>query len=231
LLFTVMLVLHGKDYYVAPIYPMLFAGGAVAWEHVLAKWCAPRLRAWAQVALLALVAVTGAALVPLAVPLFSPEDYVAYSRKLNPPLAKQEVHHESPLPQIFSDQFGWPELVQKVAQIYNSLSPEERSKAAILAGNYGEAGAIDLLGAKYGLPAAISGHQTYFFWGPRDYKGEVVIALQRSRKDLEEAFASVEDAGSHYHKWGMAEENCPIYLCRGLKRPLAEVWPRVKHWN
>ena len=110
-------------------------------------------------------------------------------------------------------------------------SPEKRSKTAILAGNYGEAGAIDLFGPQYGLPSAISGHQTYFFWGPRQYTGEVIIALQQRRKGLEEAFTSVEEAGVHYHKWGMAEENSPIYICRGLKRPLAEVWPSVKHWN
>jgi len=145
--------------------------------------------------------------------------------------AKQEVHHQSALLQLFSDQFGWPELVSEVAQIYHSLPPEEQPKAAILTGNYGEAGAIDLFGPKYGLPAAISGHQTYYFWGPRHYTGEVVIVLQHGRKDLEIRFASVQYAGEHYHKWGMAEENAPIYVCRGLKRPLAEVWPRTKHWN
>ena len=86
-------------------------------------------------------------------------------------------------------------------------------------------------GPKYGLPAAISGHQTYYFWGPRHYTDEVVIVLQNGRKDLETRFASVQYAGEHYHKWGMAEENAPIYVCRGVKRPLAEVWPRTKHWN
>jgi hypothetical protein len=164
-------------------------------------------------------------------PLLSPEGYVAYQNRLGIGLPKTEVHHQGPLPQLFGDQFGWPELVSQVAQIYTSLSPEERSKAAILTGNYGEAGAIDFFGPKYGLPPAISGHQTYFFWGPRDYTGEVIITLQYDRSDLEPHCASVQDAGPHYHPWGMAEENAEIYICRGLKPPLAELWPRVKHWN
>jgi hypothetical protein len=229
--FSMMMVLHGKDYYLAPIYPMLFAGGAVAWERALEQWRFTRGRLWPRVAVVGVVALTGAAVAPLTLPLLSPENYVAYSQKVGVQPAKQEVHHQSLLPQLFSDQFGWPELVQQVAQIYHALPPEERSKAAIFAGNYGEAGAIDLFGPKYGLPSAISGHQTYFYWGPRQYTGEVVIVLQRGRKDLEQSFASVEDAGAHYHKWGMAEENAPIYVCRGLKRPLAEAWPRVKVWN
>jgi len=229
--FLMMMLLHGKDYYLAPIYPMLFAGGAVAWESALEKWPYTQGRMWPRAAVLGVVAATGAVLAPLTLPLLSPENYVAYSQKVGFQPAKQEVHHQSLLPQLFSDQFGWPELVQQVAQIYNALPPEQRSKTAILAGNYGEAGAIDLFGPPYGLPSAISGHQTYFFWGPRQYTGEVIIALQRRRKGLEETFTSVEEAGVHYHKWGMAEENAPIYICRGLKRPLAEVWPSVKHWN
>ena len=127
--------------------------------------------------------------------------------------------------------------IQKVDPTYEGLAElkkrldEERSKAAVLTGNYGEAGAIDLFGPKYGLPPAISGHQTYFFWGPRSYTGEVIITLQYDRTDLEPHCASVQDAGAHYHPWGMAEENAEIYICRGLKQPLSEVWPRVKHWN
>ena len=145
--------------------------------------------------------------------------------------AKTEVNHEGLLPQLFGDQFGWPELVEQVAQVYNSLPAAERAKAAILTGNYGEAGAVNLFGPKYGLPSAISGHQTYYLWGPDGYTGEVIIVLQHSRKDVEKGCASVEEAAFHYHPWGMAEENRPIYVCRGLKVPLAELWPKLKHWR
>jgi hypothetical protein len=135
------------------------------------------------------------------------------------------------LPQMFGDQFGWPELAAEVARIYQALPPEDRARAAIFTGNYGEAGAVNLFGPRYGLPTAISGHQTYFLWGPRGATGEVIIVLQGTRERLEQRCASVEEAGRHFHAWGMAEENRPIYVCRGLKTPLPGLWPRLKHWN
>ena len=141
------------------------------------------------------------------------------------------MNHNGPLPQEWGDQFGWPELVAQVASIYNSLPPEERSKAAILTGNYGEAGAIDLFGPAYGLPQAISGHQTHSMWGPEEYSGEVVIFLQYSKGFMERHCASYEEAAVHSHPWGMDEENRPIYVCRGLKPSLPELWNDLKHWN
>ena len=106
-------------------------------------------------------------------PLLSPERYGAYQSALGIGQPKTEVAHAGPLPQMFGDQFGWPELVSEVARIYHALPPEDRARAAIYTGNYGEAGAVNLFGPSYGLPAAISGHQTHFFWGPRGATGEL----------------------------------------------------------
>ena len=119
----------------------------------------------------------------------------------------------------------------EVARIYRSLPPEERARTGIFASNYGEAGAINLLGPAHGLPRAISAHQTYYFWGPRGFDGDTLIWLQTDRESLEKVCRSVEQAGEHFHPWGMAEENRPIFLCRGLRVPLPELWPRLKHWN
>ncbi len=87
-----------------------------------------------------------------------------------------------PLPQIFADQFGWEEMTALVARVYNALPPDIRRQTAIFGQNYGQAGAIDLFGPKYGLPPAISGHQSYFLWGPRDYTGASVIVMQGNRQ-------------------------------------------------
>jgi len=144
---------------------------------------------------------------------------------------KTEVNHVGPLPQYFGDQFGWPELVAEVAAIYHALPEDERAVACIFANNYGEAGAVNLFGPDHGLPPAISAHQTHYLWGPGDCTGEVVIVLQGDADGLAEVFGSVEEAGEHFHPWGMAEENRPIHLCRDLDVPLAELWPRLKIWN
>jgi hypothetical protein len=93
---------------------------------------------------------------------------------------RTEVAHSGPLPQHFGDEFGWEEMVRAVATVYDSMSPKERARTGILAGNYGEAGAIDFFGSRYGLPSAISAHQNYYFWGPRQYTGESLILLQWS---------------------------------------------------
>jgi hypothetical protein len=228
--FAASFLLKAKSYYLAPIYPMLLAAGAVGLESSLRRWSPARERA-ARAAVVALVVGAGALTAPLFTPLLDPERYVAYERWLGMERSKTEVAHVGPLPQMIGDQFGWPELVAEVARVYHALPEEERAQAAIFASNYGEAGAINLFGPRHGLPAAISGHQTHFFWGHRGYTGEVAIVLQRSREDLEGSCASVEEAGRHFHAWGMAEENRPIHVCRGLAPPLPELWPRLKHWN
>jgi Dolichyl-phosphate-mannose-protein mannosyltransferase len=228
--FAMMILLHGKDYYVAPIYPMLLAGGAVAWEGGLGGWRLTRGKLWPKAAMVAVITAGGLVLAPLMLPFLSPEQYIAYQRKIGFKPAKQETHHESLLPQPFADQFGWPELVEQVAQVYNSLPPEERSKTGVIAGNYGEAGAVDFFGPKYGLPPAISNHQTYWYWGPPKEHYENFIVLQWGRQDIEENCKTWQ-AYEHYEQFGMGEENTPFYFCRGAKFDLRQIWPHWKHWN
>ncbi len=222
---------HGKDYYAAPAYPMLMAAGAVALEGWLGRLAWTRGRSWPQLLTAAWVVAAGALVVPFVTPLLSPERQIAYRQWLGVQGQKTEVAHDGPLVQIFGDQFGWEELVADVAGVYNALPPEERANATIFASNYGEAGALHLWGPKYGLPPAICAHQNHYLWGPGNARGDVVIWLQWGRKWLDPMFASVEQAGEHHHEWGMAEENRPIYLCRGLKGTFAERWPDLKHWN
>jgi hypothetical protein len=231
MLLLIFIVLAGKDYYLFPAYAMLFAGGAVAIEGWLDRRAWTRGRLWPKLALTVHLVLPGVVTAPIALPLLSPERYQAYERALGLEPPKTEVHHDGPLPQMFGDQFGWEELVADVARIYHALPPEERAKATIFASNYGEAGALHLYGPKYGLPDAICAHQTHFFWGPQGRSGDLVIFLQWGRQHLEKMFDSVEQAGEHFHPWGMAEENRPIFLCRGLRQPLAAMWPRLKHWN
>ncbi len=227
-LLALMIALRAKNYYLLPIYPFLFAGGAVFWEKLFSERC---YLSWLKFAYLSLLVITGAIFAPMSIPLLPIKTFVRYQNALGFAPPKTEVGHAGPLPQHFGDRFGWPEMVKTVAGIYHSLPPDERQKAAIFASNYGEAGAIDFFGPHYGLPKSISPHQNYYLWGPREYTGELVIILQGDREEAEERCGSVEEVGSVSHPYAMAEEHYKILICRGLKQPLSEIWPQLKHWN
>jgi len=184
-----------------------------------------------QVMILLSVMISGAMIAPLALPILEPAGYIDFQQRLGVAPEKTEVAHEGPLPQLWGDQFGWPELVSEIAEIYNSLPAEERARTGIFASNYGEAGAVNLFGPALGLPPAICAHQTHSMWGPGDFNGDTLIWLQWDPEWLEGRCTSVEVVGEHHHPWGMEEENRPILLCRGLTAPLAEQWPDLTHWN
>jgi 4-amino-4-deoxy-L-arabinose transferase-like glycosyltransferase len=229
--YLMLFFMKAKNYYMAPIYPVLFAAGAVGFEAALARLRAPLFRDAVGVAAVVLVLAAGALTAPLVIPMLSPDGYVAYEKALGVTPPRTEVAHNGPLPQMFGDQFGWEQLVAEVVRAWYALTPEERARAGIFANNYGEAGAINLFGPRFGLPRAMSAHQTYFLWGPGDFHGDILIVLQDTRESLQRLCDSVEPAGIHYSPWGMAEENNPIYVCRGLKTPIQELWPQLKHWN
>lgn len=221
-LLAVMMALHAKDYYVAPMYPMLFAAGGVFWES---------RRRWVRVALPIVVIALALPLMPVALPILPADRLPAYESVIGLKPPRTEVGMRSELPQYFSDEFGWPEMVQAVAAVYWSLPPEDRARAAIYTDNYGEAGAVDFFGPRFGLPSAISGHQTYFYWGPRQYTGDVLIALNTKRQSLEQYCDTVTDGPWVGHPLAMSWEQFRIYVCRGMHPPLPQLWPAVKHWN
>ena len=223
--FVLMEVMHAKDYYVFPIYPMLFAGGAVAIE----DWLTNRA-AWMRPTFTAVIVLASVPLVPLATWMLSPEHVLAYQNATGIKPAKQEVHHESLLIQPIADQFGWPELVRQVADIYNSLPQSERAETGIWAGNYGEAGAVNLFGPGYGLPTAYSRHQNYWYWGPPPQVYKNLIVIEWSREDVQDNCASYQ-AFDHYERFGMGEENTPIYLCRGVQFDIQKIWWHSHNWN
>jgi hypothetical protein len=167
---------------------------------------------------------------PFTLPILSPDKVTPYLQKFGGQ-SKTETHHDGPLPQHFSDEFGWPEMVQAVAGVYNSLPPDVRSKTGILAGNYGEAGAVDFFGGQYGLPKSISAHQNYYFWGPREYTGESLILLQWDRGDAKRWCNTYDEGPSLAPRWSMDEEHFTIWICHGFKKPLPQMWDQLKHWN
>jgi hypothetical protein len=242
--FTAFFVLHGKNYYLSPIYPMLLAAGAVVIEAAIerrkiasadveAARVGPNRLVWLKPVIVILLLASGAHLAPLVVPILSPDRFRAYLKYLpmKPPVTEHSLER-APLPQWYADQFGWEEIVAETATAYNRLSPAERPGCGVFAQDYGQAGAIDFFGPRYGLPPALSGHQTYWLWGPRGYSGNCLVVLGDKRERLEELFEHVEYVGTSADNPYALEKEIAVYICRGAKfGTLEKVWPQLKKWR
>ncbi len=224
---VVIMTLDPRVYYLFPAFPALFAGGGVLWERWLAR---PRL-AWVKPVYGMLMVAMAALLAPTLIPILPPETYIRYAAASHLQQPRIENNELGPLPQLFADQFGWQEMAAAVAGVYRGLPSDVQARTAIFGQNYGQAGAIDLFGPRYGLPPAISGHQNYFLWGPRGYTGESMIVLAGRKRVLEEQFASVRVAAHVTHPYSMPYQHFDVYYCQGLKQPLAQMWPKLKNWD
>jgi hypothetical protein len=236
-IFTIgfFMLAHGKNYYSAPVYPVVLGAGAVAAEKLLSTEhfkARLRMQMTLRVAVFAWLFIGIALLLPVVLPVLPIETYIRYQAHLPFGVPKSEHNQDATiLPQHYADEFGWEEMVARVATLYHSLSPEEQSKTAIFASNYGEAGAIDFFGSRYGLPKAICTHQNYFLWGPRDYTGEIVIRIGTKPEDARDYYESVSVATTLDNPYSMPYERKPILLCRHRKKNLQGDWPDIKNWD
>lgn len=227
--FAVIAALHGKNYYLAPIYPVLIAAGSV----VVDEWIEKRRSAWLKPVIAVVLIAGGGLLAPIVIPVLSPDHFIAYMARLpiKPPRSEHS-HERAALPQHYADQFGWDEIVAKTAEVWNSIPPAERKECGIFAQDYGQAGAIDFLGRKYGLPPALSGHQTWWLWGPRGYTGSCLIVLDDDRETLEQKFDQVQFMGTSADNPYALEKQIPFFIVRGPRfGSLEEAWPRLKKWR
>ncbi len=215
---------RGRPYYLAPAYPLLMAGGAVALE----AWL-PRL---AKPAFAALVLAVAALTAPLFLPVLPVGAFIAYEQAIGFTPSTGERLRLAALPQYYADQFGWPEMAATVGKAYQALPPDEKARAVFFAWNYGDAAAIDFFGAPWGLPPAISAHENYFIWGPRGADGSVVLVLGGTREGLLEVFRTVEPVGRFDDPLAMPEESGQtLWLCRDILEPIDKVWPRLRHFG
>ena len=184
-------------------------------------------------AMVALLLGGGAYLAPVVVPVLSPDWFIAYMEHLPFKLPIMEHSHaRAILPQWYADQFGWEEIVAETAQAFNQVAPAERADCGIFAQDYGQAGAIDFLGRRYGLPRALSGHQTWFLWGPRGYSGNCMIVLDDSKEVLEKYWAQVEYVGTSADNPYALEKEISVFICKRSKfGSLTALWPQLKRWR
>jgi 4-amino-4-deoxy-L-arabinose transferase-like glycosyltransferase len=225
--YAVMVVLffglHGKAYYLAPIYPVLLAAGAVAIESWF-RW--PVLRG----AVLLVVAGIGLLLAPLALPVLPPDHYASCARALGIPggASATEKGKQSTLPLHLAGMFGWPEMAGKVASIYRALPENERANAVFFGRNYGEAAAISL----YGNLPSVSGHNNFYLWPQQNHQGDVVIVLGGDVTQLMHNYRRAELVGHIDSPYAIPyETDVPIYVLRDPREPLSTLWPQLKYYR
>ncbi len=210
----------GRGYYLAGAYPMLYAAGSVWGEQrlkELSRTWSVAVRAVVWTALTVDIVLLGIIAMPPA--------------PVNSPLWKFAARNNGDL----VEELGWRELTQTVAQIRDSLPPSDRARLGILAGNYGEAGAINLYGPKYGLPQAISGINSFWPRGYGDPPPETVIVVGISRGFLQRNFYSCELAGHTPNPYGIENEETKdhpdIYVCRGLRQSWPDFWKGFRYYG
>jgi hypothetical protein len=223
--FTFML-LHGKDYYTAPAYPMIFAAGAIATEALTAqRWKA------ARTTYVLLLAGFGLVIMPYVVPVLPVDAFIGYQNTLGYRVADSEHQPNGSLPQYYADEFGWENMVRVTAKAFEQLSPSDRAKAVIFANKWGEAAAVDFYGPRYGLPRAICNHANFWLWGPDHASGAVILVLGSDGVGDREHFRTVEPAGMVDSPHSRLDEHFTVWLCRDLQFDFHDRWPQMRKWD
>lgn len=214
---------HGKDYYLFPAYPAVFASGAV---------CVVAWNRWFRAFWFTLAVANAALVAPITLPLLSPDGLFRFMQKTGiRPAPNEAAGIGAKITQVFSDEFGWRELAATVAQSYNALPPADRAATGIFAWNYGEAASIDVFDRGLGLPAAMSGEDQYYIWGPRGADVRNLILINVDEPFWRARCASFTTVARFGVRYAMPyETDRPIFLCRGLAASLPAIWPELK-WS
>jgi hypothetical protein len=187
-LFVILLLLYfqGKNYYSLGVYPVLFAFGALHLERFAKK----HSKIW-KYAFVLIPFLAGLPLIPMLLPVAKPEKLASYykARHLEKVgVLKWEDLKNHPLPQDFADMLGWNEMAEKTAKAYSALSDEEKKNTFIFADNYGEAGAINYYGKKYGLPVAHSDNASFLYWLPDSFHIHNMILITDDHEEMQHSF-------------------------------------------
>jgi len=232
--YAIMNALHAKDYYLAGVYPALFAAGGIAWErrYAFSKSVLSE-RAIGFPVLESLLLAANLLILPMASPVLRPADWLRYTAALHLRAPADETAASGPLPQFFADRFGWQQLAQTVVTAYRALPAEDKRQVCLVMTNYGEAGALDLLGRQMepGLPPAVGTQNSYWMWGTHGCSWKVVIFVTENTPEQEAmAWDSVTLLRRLDDPYSMPFEHKYVYLLRGRKPGMPVVWADWKDY-
>lgn len=216
-LFTVALFVlsQGRGYYTAAVYPPLMAAGGVAFEGLRPG----RLRTAALATVTALLVAGGVFAASVSLPVA--------------PVGSGYFEFASGLNEDLPEMVGWPELVETIAAVRDELPEDERDQVAVLAGNFGLAGAVNLYGPRYELPEAISPVNTYYYWSEGRLDAPVYLVVGFSEQHVRDLCRSVEVGAVIRNREGVGndESGGRVYICRDLYRPLPGIWPALRRFG
>jgi len=216
---------HAKPEYLAPIFPLLYAGGGIIFEKLIEI----EKLSWIKIALPVTISFTGLLMIPFALPVLPVQTFIGYSHLIGFSPSSGEKHKLEGLPQFYADMFGWENMTATVAKVYNSLPPEEQINTIVYAQNYGEAGAIDYYRDKFNLPRVLSGHNNYWYWGAADTNFTTVIVIGSSKEDLLKICNSVEQVNIIQSKYAIPyENNLPVFICSRFKLPFNILYQKIR---
>jgi 4-amino-4-deoxy-L-arabinose transferase-like glycosyltransferase len=227
--FVLLFVLRGKAYYIGPVYPTLFAAGGVLME----RWRPARWMLVLRTVVVAGVVAYAALLLPIGVPLLSKEATASFAVRVGAAEALRTNRGVMDrLPQDYADMLGWEEQAQALARVAAALTPVERDSAVIFASNYGQAGAAEFYGPRYGLPPVVSAAGSFWFFGPGERTGSVLITIGEDSADVAEVYADVRPAGMIVSPWSVEEERAvPLLVARRPRLTLQQLWPSLAGEN
>ncbi|TCU52288.1 dolichyl-phosphate-mannose-protein mannosyltransferase [Novosphingobium sp. PhB57] len=225
--FIIVRLGHGKDYYLAPLYPSLFIIGAVSLAP-LAKGGPGKVIAGLGILTAVIIS---AALAPMALPILSPAALAAYMGRIGiAPQQQERSFKGTVLPQVFADQLGWHDFTDQVETAWHHLPAPLRAQTGIKVDNYGEAAALDLYGRH--LPPVLSGHNQYFLWGMRGQRPRHLVVVQDDLAGLEPYCEKVTLLDRTWSRYAMAYENGKVIaLCEGVRPPLEQLWPELRNFS
>jgi hypothetical protein len=219
---AIIFLLHGKGYYTIGVFPFLTAAGAVSYENWLKKH-------WLKFTLPLLLIMFTIPILPLGLPVFKSQGLIAYFNNLETKYGIEigrrfedgSIHS---LPQDYADMLGWEELTGYVNKAYQMISDK---KASFIYGeNYGYAGAVTVIGKKYGLPAAVCFSESFRYWIPEKFNPDVT-SLIYINSELGEDVKALFDKTTFIGKISnpdAREYGAAIYLCQDPKTSFNEFW-------
>jgi hypothetical protein len=221
------LILRGKSYYTAGLYPFMFAAGGVSWENYV------KSRVW-QVALAVLIVFLSFPLIPGGIPIMPASRLADFYARMPPKMGAEallrwEDGRMHPLPQDFADMLGWDELGDIVIRACDTIC--DKNRIMIYAENYGQAGAIEHYGKPFGLPQVASFSDSYLLWVPDSIPaaGDLFFYVNDELgSDIDSLFARIDSVGSITNPYAR-EHGTTVYLCRSPRADFRHFWTeRVK---